>query len=157
VSFDRRLPHYQKQKTSDRICKCSLVAFNEQFRKQGANAHLGNNHDMNWEQGAKPLYLVDFPALRRHIAAGGCCWRQLQVSERIGCLPRSTDVGDRDKRMYYFIQCVFCCFVAYYFIQLQFVNLNLFGTQCCVRNLRSLPMTAIENQMPEAVLLCCGH
>ena len=105
----------------------------------------------------KPLYLVDFPALRRHIAAGGCCWRQLQVSERIGCLPRSTDVGDRDKRMYYFIQCVFCCFVAYYFIQLQFVNLNLFGTQCCVRNLRSLPMTAIENQMPEAVLLCCGH
>ena len=25
------------------------------------------------------------------------------------------------------------------------------------RNLRSLPMIAIENQMPEAVLLCCGH
>ena len=40
------------EKTSDRICKCSLVAFNEQVRKQGANAHLGNNHDMNWEQGA---------------------------------------------------------------------------------------------------------
>ena len=35
-------------KTSDRMCKCSLVAFNEQLRKQGANAHLGNKHDMNW-------------------------------------------------------------------------------------------------------------
>ena len=34
------------------MCKCSLVAFNEQFRKQGANTHLGNNHDMNWKQGA---------------------------------------------------------------------------------------------------------
>ena len=36
------------------MCKCSLVAFNEQFRKQGANAHMGNKHDVNWQQGTNP-------------------------------------------------------------------------------------------------------